>query len=82
LYDANGSDVIATKAEYPLIGAPEGALVGRIGTHPPFLVGNGSETPAGQTGHLVLVINDDLSNDGAHLKRNIGQVTISVKSVS
>ena len=55
------------------------ALIGRIGTNPPFLVGDGAITPKGQTGLLQLVINDDLAGKyGAGLTDNEGQVSVAV----
>ncbi len=81
LYDANGSSVTATQAGYPLIGAPEGALIGQIGNNPPFLIGDSCVTPAGQTGQLQLVINDDLTGRyGAGLQDNVGQIIVSIKA--
>ena len=83
LYDANGSDVTATQTGYPLVGAPEGALIGCIGNNPPFLIGNGTTTPEGQTGQFSMVINDDLQGEyGPGLKDNIGRVTMKVEEVS
>lgn len=79
LYDANGSSLTATQPAYAMVGAPEGALIGRIGTNPPFLVGDGAITPKGQTGLLQLVINDDLAGKyGAGLTDNEGQVSVAV----
>jgi phosphatidylserine decarboxylase len=79
LYDANGSSIIATQSGYPLIGAPEGALIGRIGNNPPFLIGDNALTPQGQTGQLQLTINDDLNGQyGPGLTDNVGQVILSI----
>lgn len=79
-YDANGSSITATQPGYPLQGAAEGALIAQIGNNPPFLVGDTGLTPAGQTGQLQLVINDDLSGRyGQGLKDNVGQVFVSIK---
>lgn len=81
LYDANGSSVTATQAGYPLIGAAEGALIGQIGNNPPFLIGDACVTPAGQTGQLQLVINDDLTGRyGAGLQDNVGQIIVSINA--
>lgn len=81
-YDANGSSVTATQTGYPLRGAAEGALIGQIGNNPPFLIGDTGLTPAGQTGQLQLVINDDLSGlYGQGLKDNVGQIIVSIKAV-
>jgi len=80
-YDANGSSVTATQAGYPLQGVAEGALIGQIGNNPPFLVGDSGVTPAGQTGQLQLVINDDLSGHyGLGLKDNVGQIIVSISA--
>jgi hypothetical protein len=74
LYDANGSIIKATQGGYPLIGANEGALIGRIGNNDPFLVGNEAVTPANQTGQLLLAINDDLKGEyGSGLTDNKGR---------
>jgi hypothetical protein len=45
---------------YLLPGAPEGALIGKIGNDGrPFLIGNGALTPAGLSGKLFLTTNDE-----------------------
>lgn len=75
LYDANGSGTTAPKG-YPLPGAPIGALIGRVGNNPPFLIGNAAETPVGQTGQFDMVINDTLETE--HHSKNIGQITMTV----
>ncbi|HEV3051157.1 MAG TPA: LamG-like jellyroll fold domain-containing protein, partial [Longimicrobium sp.] len=46
---------------YALPGAPEGALVGRVGGHT-FLVGAGATVPEGVEGELELAANDDVGN--------------------
>jgi hypothetical protein len=80
LYGPSGSNVVATQPGYALVGANEGALVGRIGNNPPFLIGNGATTPAGQTGQLQLVINDDLDGRyGPGLTDNEGQIIVSIR---
>lgn len=79
LYGPNGSNVVATQSGYPLVGANEGALIGRVGDNPPFLIGTGATIPAGQTGPLQLVINDDLSGQyGPGLTDNEGQIIVSI----
>ncbi|ELS02409.1 phosphatidylserine decarboxylase [Xenococcus sp. PCC 7305] len=79
LYNANGSDITATQDGYPLVGAKEGALIGRVGNNPSFLIGNGASIPSGQAGHLQLCINDDLEGQyGAGLTDNEGQITVSI----
>ncbi len=82
LYGPDGSSITATQSGYPLVGAAEGALVGRVGDNPPFLVGAGADVPPGQTGHLQLVINDDLDGQyGAGLSDNEGQILVSITEV-
>lgn len=70
----------ATQTHYPLIGAPIGALVGRIGDNPTFLIGAGpTEVPSGQSGRLALCINDDIyAVYGPGLADNRGQITVFV----
>lgn len=81
LYGPTGSNVVATQPGYALPGANEGALVGRVGNNPPFLIGNGASTPAGQTGPLQLVINDDLDGRyGPGLTDNEGQIIVSIRA--
>jgi hypothetical protein len=47
-------------AAYLLPGAPEGALIGKVGNDGrPFLIGNGALTPAGASGKLFLTTNDE-----------------------
>lgn len=68
----------ASQALYPLIGAPMGALVGRVGDNPVFLIGQGpTQLPANQSGELAVCINDDITGAyGAGLTDNQGQVEI------
>lgn len=61
-------------AGYPLEGAPEGALIGRVGTCV-FLVGDLGQVPAGLAGPLELCINNDLG-----LADNRGSLTVKVSS--
>lgn len=83
LYDANGSNIVATQNGYPLTGANEGALIGRIGNNPPFLIGDSATTPPGQTGPLLLCINDDINGEyGAGLTDNEGQITVTIQPAS
>ncbi|MFC1750593.1 phophatidylserine decarboxylase associated domain-containing protein [Pseudomonadota bacterium] len=80
LYDAEGASVVAHQSGYPIVGVNEGALVGRIGDNEPFLIGNGASTPVGQTGPLLLCINDDITKKyGKGLKDNEGQISVSIK---
>jgi len=83
LYGPNGSSTVATQPGYPLLGANEGALVGRVGNNPPFLIGTGANVPKGQTGQLQLVINDDLGGRyGAGLTDNEGQLVVSIREAT
>jgi hypothetical protein len=79
-YDANGCPgVIVMQLGYPLIGAPMGALVGRIGSAPVFLVGDKATTPSYQSGRHYLCINDDLNHEyGAGLADNTGSITVKI----
>jgi hypothetical protein len=69
-----------TQPLYPLVGAPMGALVGRIGGNPVFLVGAGpTQIPSGQSGQLSLCINDDIhAAYGPGLADNQGQITVLI----
>jgi hypothetical protein len=84
LYNANGAPgliVPSSKTSYPLSGAQEGALVGRVGdTGSPFVIGDGpTSIPVGDTGQLQLVINDDLTGTyGAGLTDNRGSITVFI----
>ncbi len=80
LYDANGSSIVASQIGYPMENQSEGAMVGRIGSNPPFLIGNGPvTTPSGQTGQLQVCINDDLNGlYGKGLADNEGAITVSI----
>lgn len=78
LYGPDGSDVVAP-AGYPLANQKEGALIGRIGSNPPFMIGSGTKLPPNQTGQLQLCINDDLDGQfGAGLTDNEGHITVSI----
>lgn len=82
LYGPTGSGIIASQPDYPLVGANEGALIGRIGDNEPFLIGNDATTLAGQTGPLCLCINDDLKGQyGKGLTDNEGQISVAIKPV-
>jgi len=83
LYGPTGSDIVASQPGYPLVGANEGALIGRIGDNEPFLIGTAATTPAGQIGPLCLSINDDLKGQyGKGLTDNEGQISVSITPVS
>ena len=58
---AAGTGHYKGKGSFALPGANEGALVGRIGSAPPMLIGTAREIPSGgMTGELQLATNDDL----------------------
>ncbi len=80
LYGATGVDISAPSG-YPMPGKNEGALIGRIGSNPPFLIGGQTvSTPEGQSGELLLCINDDLNGEyGAGLKDNLGAVSVEIE---
>ncbi|MWB93281.1 hypothetical protein GON26_02825 [Flavobacterium sp. GA093] len=82
LYDANGCPgIIVTQSGYPVQNVNMGALIGQVGTNPPFFIGNGPVvTPAGQSGALQLCINDDLNAQyGAGLADNIGSLQVRIR---
>lgn len=82
LYDAAGyKNHASNRVGYPIPSANIGALVGKIGDNPPFLVGDGVvKTPAGQLGFLKLSINDDLEGIyGSGLSDNIGSIQVEIK---
>jgi hypothetical protein len=75
---AGGSGYVA-KPGYTLPGAREGALIGRVGSNPPFLVGPAANAPDGQTGMLSLCINDDIERRyGSGLSDNRGALNVTV----
>ena len=82
LYNAAGCPgITVTQPGYPLQNANMGALVGKIGSNPVFLIRNGPTTvPSGQSGELKLCINDDLEGlYGAGLTDNSGSVTVQIE---
>jgi hypothetical protein len=63
---------------YALPGAPEGALVGRVGSQA-FLIGNRGVVPQNLSGTLYLAINDDVNGIyGAGYTDNIGSVKVMI----
>lgn len=67
---------------YTLEGAPEGALIGRVGAVT-FLVGDHGQAPAAIAGELELCINDDLDGHyGRGLADNQGSLTVKVISAA
>lgn len=77
--DANGSARYSCAKEgYALQGAPEGALVGKIGDTL-FHVGKKAETPADKAGKLSLCANDDLyARYGSGFADNSGEITVKI----
>lgn len=70
-----GGSPAATVAtiRYPVPNAPAGALIGRIGTGAPFLIGTNSQPiQMPNTGRLLLGINDD------HVADNSGHFSVTV----
>ncbi len=68
--DAAGHPQHLGHGNYLLLGAPQGALIGKVGgdNHgngsAPFLVGNSSRVPEGLTGTLWLTVNDEPAGFG------------------
>jgi hypothetical protein len=59
-------DTNVRKPNYPVPNAPLGALIGRIGTGTPFLIGGSSEpVRMPSRGRLYLSVNDDDKNDNS-----------------
>ena len=82
-YDANGCTSVivpANQTSYPITGANMGALVGRIDSGAPFVVGDGPfAIMLAPGGALELCINDDLTGQfGAGLSDNSGAITVSI----
>jgi len=70
--NADGNAEVRNTA-FPVSSAPVGALIGRIGTGEPFLIGTRTEPiTMGRTGRLFLGINDDGFGD------NTGQFVVKV----
>lgn len=79
--DAKGNSNYIAPLGYTLAGAPEGALIGRVGDWGlPFLISDLGQIPAGQKGELQLCINDDLLGMyGDGLSDNQGAITVRVE---
>ncbi|MFK2913259.1 hypothetical protein [Pseudomonas sp. 3HC3] len=78
-----GNTSYRAKEGYTLPGAFEGALIGRLGNNAPFLVGPQVKVPAGQSGLLLLCINDDINGIyGAGLKDNQGSLQVKIETQS
>jgi hypothetical protein len=71
--DAEGFEGEYRSVGLPLTSAPVGALVGRIGTAAPFLVGDEIRFRAGESGALRLMINDQSLED------NFGALRVEVR---
>lgn len=72
----DGASGYIAKPGYTMPGQHEGAMIGRIGSNAPFLVGAKASAPAGQSGVMSLCINDDLDGlYGAGLTDNQGTIT-------
>lgn len=58
--------VTAPNARYPVVGAPAGALIGRVGTGIPFLIGVDTQPiQMPNSGRLMLGVNDDQYGDNS-----------------
>lgn len=70
----NGSPAATVPGiRYPLPSAPAGALIGRIGTGTPFLIGTSTQPiQMPNSGRLMLGVNDD------HLEDNSGDYSVAV----
>jgi hypothetical protein len=64
-----------TNAANPLQSAPTGALIGRIGTGQPFLIGNQTRVQAPAAGQLFLGVND------SHLADNQGNFQVEIRRI-
>jgi PKD repeat protein len=74
----NANDLVAAGPDVPLGGAPRMALIGRIGTGAPFLVGTWRQIFAETSGVLYLTPNDEWYFRGD----NTGSVSVSVCSIT
>lgn len=84
---ATGNAEFIAKDGYALPGAPEGLLVGYVGSTPPpdaappgvFAIGQGITLPPGQQGVLYLAINDDIpALYGVGFADNEGTIQVKV----
>jgi len=71
---AGNSKYIASSS-YLLPGAPEGALIGRVGAGPVFLIGNSAKTPDNSVGRLQVTVNDAPAGFGD----NSGSLGLDIK---
>jgi hypothetical protein len=79
LFNGNGNPQYPqAKTGYALPGAPEGALVGKVGNQA-FLIGNTAIVPQHLSGTLLLAINDDVNGIyGPGYKDNIGELKVMI----
>lgn len=73
--NASGSSSPCNATGCPIASANSGALVGKIGSGSPFVIGNTFKFTNTQSGKLSVMINDDTN----HLGDNEGFVTLSVQ---
>lgn len=79
----DGDPDFTAKSGYTLPGAAEGAMIGQVGSNPPFLVGSSQTAPSGQSGMLSLCINDDLNGIyGLGLVDNQGTMTFTITTTA
>lgn len=79
--DADGGYRRLKYSEYPVPGAAEGALVGRVGDQV-FLAGLSSQTPENASGELQFCPNDDLLGIyGSGLSDNSGSIKVMITIV-
>ncbi len=75
---ANGHPNYQGGPNYLLPSGPEGALVGRVGNGPVFLIGGQGNTPQGASGRLYIGPNDEPSGRFD----NVGSITVQVGVVA
>lgn len=75
---ANGHPNYRGGPNYLLPGGPEGAIVGRVGSGPVFLIGASGQTPPGSSGRLFLAPNDEVNGRFD----NIGSITVQIDVVA
>lgn len=72
---ANGHPTYRGNSNYLLPGAPEQALIGKVGDGPAFLIGSKGQTPPNSVGRLYLTPNDEPAGFGD----NSGWMWVTVK---
>lgn len=75
---ANGHPTNRGGPNYLLPGAPEQALIGKVGNGPAFLIGSQGQTPPNSSGRLYLTPNDEPAGFGD----NSGWMWVSVKRIA